>query len=111
LIAKSSGERAKGLSERSSLPEDQGMIFVFTKDSKPIFWMKDTLIPLDIIWINDGKIVKIDKMVKPEPGVKDSDLKKYSSQSAVDFVLEVNGGFSDKNGLKIDQTLSGLEQL
>lgn len=110
-VAKSKEERQIGLSKRNSLGENKGMLFVFTKDSRPVFWMKDTLIPLDIIWINDGKIIGIDKYVKPEPSVNDSQLKKYSSPSIVDYVLEVNGGFCDKNDIKVGQSLSGLEQL
>lgn len=110
-VAKSNDERAKGLSDRTSLDEKKGMIFVFSKDSNPIFWMKDTKIALDIIWINDNKIIGIEKNVQPEPGKKDAELKTYSAPSPVDYVLEVNGGFSDKNNIKVDQTLSGLEQL
>src|SRR3972149_3295989 len=55
-IADSIEERGKGLSDRTSLKEDAGMLFIFAKkDVFPSFWMKDTLIPLDFIWINDGK--------------------------------------------------------
>lgn len=110
-VAKSNEEKSKGLSNRISLDENSGMIFVFSKNSKPVFWMKDTKIPLDIIWINDNKIIGIDKNVQPEPNVVDSKLKKYQSPFEVDYVLEVNAGFSDKNNIKLDQTISGLEQL
>lgn len=110
-IARSTEERTKGLSNREKLDPNSGMIFIFSKNSKPVFWMKDTKIALDIIWINDDKIVKIDKNVQPEIGKNDSELKKYSSPSVVDYVLEVNAGFSDKNNIKVDQTISGLEQL
>ena len=87
------------------------MIFVFIKNSKPTFWMKDTKIPLDIIWINDNKIVGIEKNVQPEVDRKDSELTKYPAPSAIDYVLEVNGGLSDENNIKVGQSLSGLEQL
>lgn len=110
-VAKTNEERAKGLSNRTSLDENSGMIFVFNKNSKPSFWMKDTKIPLDIIWINDDKIVSINKNVEPEPNKKDSELKKYPAPSEIDYVLEVNGGFCDKNNIKAGQSLSGLEQL
>ncbi len=109
-VAKTKEELAKGLSSRDKLDENSGMVFVFDKNSRPTFWMKDTNIALDMIWINDSKIVGIDKNVQPEPGVDESKLKKYPAPSEVDYVLEVNGGFSDKNNIKIDQTLSGLEQ-
>lgn len=98
-VAKTNEERAKGLSNRNILDENSGMIFVFNKNSKPSFWMKDTKIPLDIIWIKDDKIVAINKNVEPEPNKNDSQLKKYPAPSGIDFVLEVNGGFSDKNNI------------
>lgn len=110
-VAKSDEERAKGLGGRDSLAETSGMIFVFNKDSKPVFWMKDTKIALDIIWINEGKVVKIDENVQPEPNVADNELKRYPAPSAIDYVLEVNGGFSKKYGIKVGQMISGLEQL
>jgi len=110
-IAKTNEEKAKGLGEKKSLDENSGMLFIFEKNSEPTFWMKDTLIPLDIIWINDNKIVGIDKNVLPEIGVSDDELTRYPAPSKIDYVLEVNSGFCDKNNIKIDQNLSGLEQL
>lgn len=110
-VAKTNEERSRGLSNRTNLPEDSGMVFIFDKDTRPTFWMKDTKIPLDLIWINDNKIVGIDKNVQPEPNVSDAKLKRYPSPSAIDYVLEVNGGVSDKKGFKVGQMISGLEQL
>lgn len=110
-IAKSNEERSKGLSNRTQLDSNTGMVFVFSKDSKPIFWMKDTKIPLDIVWINDNKIIGIEKNVQPEIGINDRNLKKYPAPASIDYVLEINGGITDKNNIKVDQTISGLEQL
>ncbi len=110
-LANTNETRSRGLGNRTKLDEKSGMLFVFSKGSKPTFWMKDTKIALDIIWIKDKKIVKIDKNVQPEPNVLDVDLKKYPAPSEVDYVLEVNGGFTDKNSIKAGQSLSGLEQL
>lgn len=109
-VAKTNEERGKGLSNRTKLDEKSGMIFVFNNE-KPVFWMKDTKIALDMIWIKNNKIIGIDKNVQPEIGVPESRLKKYPSPDSIDYVLEVNGGFSDKSGIKIDQMISGLEQL
>lgn len=100
-VAKSNEERSKGLSNRTQLDSQTGMVFVFTKDSKPVFWMKDTKIPLDIIWINDNKIIGIEKNVLPEPNVSDTKLKKYPAPDMVNYVLEVNAGFSDTNNISI----------
>ena len=110
-VAETNEERSLGLSNRTRLDDQSGMVFVFTKNSKPVFWMKDTKIPLDIIWINDNKIIGIEKNVQPELGVTDSKLKKYPAPSEIDYVLEVNGGFSDKNSIKVGEMISGLEQL
>lgn len=110
-VAETNEERSLGLSNRTRLDDQSGMVFVFTKNSKPVFWMKDTKIPLDIIWINDNKIIGIEKNVQPELGVTDSKLKKYHAPSEIDYVLEVNGGFSDKNSIKVGEMISGLEQL
>ncbi len=95
--------REKGLSGRTSLPTDSGMLFVFeTKKVNPIFWMKGMLIPLDIIWIADDEVVKIDKNVSPPAtDTPDDKLKKFSANQPVDYVLEVNAGFIDNNGIKV----------
>jgi len=107
-IVKSQEARAKGLSERSTLGEETGMLFVFdSQDITPSFWMKDMLIPLDIIWINDGKVVKIDKAIPaPDKDTPDAQLKVYNPGQPIDYVLEVNSGFSDKNNLKIGDSVT-----
>lgn len=110
-VAKTDAERQKGLSNRKNLAQDSGMLFAFTPGSKPIFWMKDTLIPLDIIWIRNGKIVGINKNVPTEIGLTETELTRYKAPQPIDYVLEVNAGFSDKNNISTGQTISGLEQL
>lgn len=100
-LADTPEKRKKGLSGTTVLNENEGMIFIFDeKDITPSFWMKDMLIPIDIIWINDNKIVRIDKNVAPPTkNTSDSDLPLYKPDTPIDYVLEVNGGFSDKNSL------------
>ena len=102
-VANDEQERKEGLSGKSSLPEDEGLLFVFDqKDVFPSFWMREMLIPIDIIWINDGKVTKIDKnLVPPEKNTQDSSLKLYYPNKPIDYVLEVNAGFADKNGVEI----------
>lgn len=102
IVADSENERKKGLSVKSSLSENEGMLFIFDKkDVTPSFWMKDVRFSIDIIWINDGKIVQIDKNVQPPSlSIKDSDLPVYKPKEPIDYVLEVNAGFSDKNNIK-----------
>lgn len=104
-IAKTNEERQKGLGGKESLAENSGMLFVIPENNKPTFWMKDTLIPLDIIWIKDNKVAGIEKNVQAQIGVEDSKLKLYPAPGIVDFVLEVNAGFSEKNNLKINSSV------
>ena len=106
-IADSDLKRRKGLSGRTNLAEDDGMLFVIT-DSKstPTFWMKDMKIAIDIIWIKEGKIIQIDKNVAPPTaGTSDKNLKLYSPKTAVDYVLEVNSGYSDLNNIKVGDSV------
>ena len=106
-IASTPETREKGLSGRSYLAPDSGMVFTFgTTSVSPIFWMKDMLIPLDFIWIKDGKVVKIDKNVQPPaPNTPDNQLSEYAPGTPIDYVLEVNGGFSDQNGITVGNTV------
>lgn len=107
-IAKTESDREKGLGGRAGLAVDGGMLFVFdSKGVSPTFWMKDMEIPLDIIWIKDGKIVKIDKNVAaPPPGTADKALTVYSPGQPIDYVLEVNGGYADGNGIKVGDSVT-----
>lgn len=102
-IANTENLRQKGLGGREALNENSGMYFVF--DEKPVmasFWMKNMLIPIDIIWIRNGKIVEIDKNVPFYPkDTPNNQLKTYSPTSPIDYVLEVNSGFSDKNNFTV----------
>jgi uncharacterized protein len=102
-IADTDKTRERGLSGREELPENTGMLFDF-KDMRfiPVFWMKDMNFPLDMIWIKDGKIVQITRDVPaPDPETPDSALPKYSPNQIVDYVLEVNAGFSERNNINV----------
>jgi uncharacterized membrane protein (UPF0127 family) len=107
-VAGTSDTRTKGLSGTTSLDQNSGMLFVFdTKQVSPLFWMKDMLIPLDLVWIGNGKIVHIDKNVPPPAkGTPDSSLKLYSAGTPVDYVLEVNAGFCDQNSIKVGDNVT-----
>jgi uncharacterized membrane protein (UPF0127 family) len=106
-IADTTEARKNGLSGRTSLEKDSGMLFVFdAKGVSPSFWMKDMVIPLDILWIGNDKIVRIDKDVPaPIKGSDDSKLKVYSAGKPIDYVLEVASGYSDQNGFKIGDSV------
>lgn len=111
-VADSDQERTLGLGKRDSLSENKGMLFVFPKKSTMVnFWMKDMRFPIDIIWISNGKIVQIDKNAKVESGVSDSQMTIYSPGQPVDYVLEVNAGFCERNNIKTGSTFQMLFDL
>ena len=98
-VADTPQERSTGLMNRESLDLDSGMLFVFESPQNVSFWMKDTLIPLDMVFIDDsGKVVNI-KQADPEPGVYDADLARYSSERPIRWVLEINQGLCQSYGI------------
>lgn len=92
--------QSQGLSGRTALNEDHGMLFVFGRKSIQNFWMKDMNFAIDIVWIDDGKVVGIAKNAAPEPGKSLLKLKLYTSPEPVDTVLEIPAGLSDRFGFK-----------
>ncbi len=99
-IANTQKDRAKGLMFRKKLPKDQGMLFIMDISEIANFWMKNTFIPLDIIFIDSNdKIVKIAKNVSP------LSKKNISSVKPVTKVLEINANLSDKLGINIGDSL------
>lgn len=96
-ISDTPAKQVQGLSDRAELDSESGMLFIFPDKRIRQFWMKNMHFPIDIIWINDDKIVNISKNLPPEGELPD---KTYSSESDVNYVLEVNAGFCDGNGIK-----------
>ena len=92
-------EWERGLMFRKKIPDNYGMLFVFNKVNYQWFWMKNTYIPLDIIWIDkDKKIVYIAKNCKP--CLKDQ-CPSYGVDIPVKYVLEIKGGKAKEYGLKV----------
>lgn len=103
-IADTEAKRAKGLMFRTHLPEDNGMLFIFQTTASHSFWMANTKIPLDIIWISeDLRIVDISINTPPctETGTLTSLCKAYSPSRKAKYVLEVNGGYTQKHSIEI----------
>jgi uncharacterized protein len=93
-IADDEAERMRGLMDRMSMPESAGMLFIFENDEPRSFWMKNTYISLDIIFINSNKeIVSIQKYTQPQT------TSAIPSERPAMYVLEVNAGFTDKYGI------------
>ena len=94
-IADTPSARMKGLMFREKLDKKKGMLFLFDRVSVQGFWMQNTLIPLDMIFIKeDGKIAKI------HPNARPKDLTMIGSGQPVKAVLEINGGQAEKLGIK-----------
>ena len=93
-VAKTNEEQAEGLMYRLELKKNGGMLFLFNNEKKASFWMKNTLIPLDIIFINkNGSINKIYKNTIPKS------RKRIISKGEVLAVLEINAGEANKHNI------------
>lgn len=94
-VADNNQSRARGLMYRRSLPENAGMLFIQGMEEMQSFWMKNTYIPLDILFVNaDKKIVTIHANTAP--------LKEwnYASTEPALYVVEVNAGFTNRHGIR-----------
>ena len=96
-IADTNSARARGLMFRKELGQDRGMLFVFEQEDFHSFWMKNTLIPLDMIWISESK--KIVYYVENAVPCKKDPCESYIPFQKAKYVLELKGGSSDKIGL------------
>lgn len=100
-IADDDSKREIGLMGRPTMEKRQGMLFVFDQEHLASFWMRNTIISLDIIFINKmGEIVTICKNTTP------FSEQSYSATALTLFVLEVNAGFTDKYGIKEGDRIS-----
>ena len=96
-IADDASERARGLMHRTALAENRGMLFVFPDEEELSFWMKNTLIPLSVAFMDsEGRIVDIQDM-KP----LDDEPPSYVSAEPARYALEVNRGFFEERGVEV----------
>src|ERR1700739_1453702 len=98
-------ELLRGLMYRTSLPPERGMLFVYPKPDHYQAWMYQTLIPLDIIWMDSGhQVVALDENVPPCP-TQASKCPKYGGKMISSFALQIGGGLARKYGLHLGQTI------
>lgn len=102
-VVNMSAEMYRGLSGRKNLCANCGMIFVFPNAAVRSFVMRDMNFPLDIIFLSEGRIVKLYENLAPEGS---NPLNFYSSLAPVDTVLEINAGLARQLGLKIGDRLN-----
>jgi uncharacterized membrane protein (UPF0127 family) len=98
-------ELMRGLMYRTSLAPDRGMLFVYPKPDHYQAWMYQTLIPLDIMWLDSNRrIVALDENVPPCK-TQASKCPKYGGKMISAYALQISGGMAKKYGLQLGQTL------
>ena len=103
-IADTDAKRRTGMMYRRSLDTNQGLLFVFEKEEPQAFWMRNTFLPLDIIFVNKNlDVVAIQKNTTPLAQIQ------YSSDIPAAYVVEVNAGFSDEHGIRLGDRITWTE--
>ena len=93
-VADDDTERSRGLMFRESMPASAGMLFVYEQPRRATFWMKNTLIPLDMVFADSkGRVTKVHAKAKPQ------DTTTIDGGEGVKFVLEINGGLASRLGI------------
>ncbi len=107
-IASTPAEEEQGLMFRNNLPDNAGMIFLLGPPQRAEFWMKNTLIPLSVAYLDkDGVILEIHDMEPGDPNVPDPQLPRTPSDSdKVCFALEVNLHWFSLNGIKVGDKIT-----
>jgi len=101
-VAKTFAQREKGLMNCRSMARDEGMLFVFPRAAHHSMWMKDTLIPLDVAFIDkNGNIINIEKMAALS-------LDQHTAQKLAKYALEMNAGWFHGHGAKAGDVVQGL---
>ncbi len=112
-IADTAEERRRGLMGREELCSSCGMVFVYPSSGERVFWMKNTSIGLDIMFLSEeGKILGIETAEPPEPGTPDKELERYRSDVPARYVIELPMGYAARNGVEPGDTVEfepGLE--
>jgi uncharacterized protein len=99
-VADEPAERSRGLMFRDAMPLNEGMLFVYDAPRRPSFWMKNTLIPLDMIFADaSGTVTRVHVNAVPQ------DLTGIDGGEGVQYVLEINGGLAAKLGIEAGAVL------
>jgi len=104
-IASTIPQKTKGLMNRQSLCPNCGMIFISGFEMPQAFWMKNTLIPLDIIFINKNGVVINIETASPQPNTPDNQLQLYKSTQPTQYVIELNASVASTLSLRAGDTI------
>lgn len=100
-IVQSEADREKGLAGRSGIEDSQGMLFLFDQSAPHAFWMKGMLFPIDLVWIQDNKVVDIVANAPPMANAEsDADYPVYEPKANSDSVLELKAGWARQFNLQ-----------
>jgi uncharacterized membrane protein (UPF0127 family) len=104
-LANTDNTRALGLMYREQMAADEGMLFIFPDTQRRAFWMKNTLIPLDILYFDQNR--KLVSISANTPPCKNTTTRcpNYPSAKPAKYVLEINAGLSQKHGFKVGDEL------
>lgn len=96
-------EHERGLMFRQHLPWNSGMLFAYNSEEARSFWMKNTLIPLDMIFVDDNS--EIVHIIENVPPCEQDPCQSYPSEEPAQYVLEVNAGFVQQNAVQVGDLL------
>lgn len=103
-VAANNPDRMRGLMHRRAMPQQHGMLFVFPNSAPHCFWMKNTLIPLSIAFLDaGGRILNIEEM---QPQTEDN----HCAAQPARYALEMNAGWFAQRGLKPGDQIGGIER-
>jgi uncharacterized membrane protein (UPF0127 family) len=102
-LAVTDEQRSRGLMFREKVLPDQGMLFVFESEGAHQFWMKNTLVPLDMLWLDSAK--RVIYIAANVPPCKEDPCPSYGPAVPARYVLELRGGGAAENGIKLHDQL------
>lgn len=101
-VAASNAQRMRGLMERTTLPPQRGMLFVFDQEARHCMWMKNTYLPLSVAFLDAaGRILNIEEM---QPQTEDN----HCAARPARFALEMNAGWFARRGIRAGDTIGGI---
>lgn len=98
-VADAPAERERGLMYRRSLARNHGMAFIYEEARRLSFWMKNTYVPLDIVFVGpDGRVLNV-AHATPQPNASESELRRYRSDVPATYAIELRRGFANRTGV------------